>query len=80
MQPNQATGDVRNRVSVELSPSVLSLLDNVCAASGMTRASVINSALMDSLPRLFESVQAVEKMNQQFQQAQLQKSRQANKR
>lgn len=76
---NLMASDARNRISVELSGPVLSLLDNICAASGLTRTTVINGALLEALPGLFDQVQAVEKMNQQLQ-AQLQKARQPNKR
>lgn len=44
----------RNRLSLDLSASVLSLLDHVSEITGVAKAQIVNGALLDALPALVE--------------------------
>ena len=47
--------DPRTRVSVDLSPGVVSLLDHVCEYTGATRSSLVLQAIVASLPGWLDS-------------------------
>jgi uncharacterized protein (DUF1778 family) len=63
----------RPRVNVELSPSVLALLDHVCDVTGSTRTQVIVNSLVEALPGLLERSDGLQKRANVIQQAQQQK-------
>lgn len=44
----------RNRLSLDLSVSVMSLLDHVSEITGVAKAQIVNGALLDVLPALVE--------------------------
>lgn len=60
----------RPRLTFELSPNVLLLLDHVCEVTGSTKSQVINAALLDALPALVERSDFLLKRGQALIQAQ----------
>ncbi|GEM_PF-2251392 len=55
------TSSDRNRVSVDLSATVASLLDHVSAVTGTPKAQILSQALLDALPGLLERSDAFQK-------------------
>lgn len=51
----------RPRINLDLSPSVLLLLDHVVEITGASRSSLINAALVDALPGLLERSDGLQK-------------------
>lgn len=51
----------RQRVTVDLSPTVLSLLDNYCEVTGQSRSAVVNSLVVSNLAALIEQSQAIKR-------------------
>jgi metal-responsive CopG/Arc/MetJ family transcriptional regulator len=70
-----ANASERSRITLELSASVLSLLDHVCDVTGASRSSIINAALVDALPALLERSDGLHKRAQALTQAQASKKR-----
>lgn len=57
----------RTRLTVDLSPPVLSLLDHVSAVTGVSRTQVVAQLLVDALPRLVEHADAIARRSAQLQ-------------
>jgi uncharacterized protein YgbK (DUF1537 family) len=51
----------RQRLQMDLSPAVASLLDHVVFVTGGTRSSVVLQALLDALPALVERADSIKK-------------------
>lgn len=58
----------RQRVQVDVSPAVSSLLDHVCEVTGGTRSSVVLQALLDALPALVERADSLKKRHREISQ------------
>jgi hypothetical protein len=56
----------RTRITVDLSPAVLSLLDHVSAVTGVTRTQVVGQLLVDALPALAARADEIQKRAQQI--------------
>jgi hypothetical protein len=65
----------RPRVSVDLSNQVSTLLDQVCEITGATKSQLINSALLDALPKLLEGAEVLQKRYTNITQQQAQNKR-----
>lgn len=65
----------RSRITLELSASVLSLLDHVSDVTGASRSSLINAAIVDALPGLLERSDGLHKRAQALAQSQASKRR-----
>ena len=74
MNPSSLTPS-RPRVSVDLSHQVSALLDQVCDITGATKSQLINSALLDALPKLLEGAEALQKRYSTITQQQAQNKR-----
>lgn len=51
----------RTRITVDLSPAVLSLLDHVSHVTGVTRTQVVGQVLVDALPGLVARADEIQK-------------------
>lgn len=47
------TGE-RQRLSIEVSPALLLLLDNISAVTGVPKSQLVTGALLDAMPTLLE--------------------------
>lgn len=65
----------RTRINLELSPSVLLLLDHVAEITGASRSSLINAALVDALPGLLERSDGLQKRSMALTQSNQSKKR-----
>jgi hypothetical protein len=70
-----ATPPDRSRITLELSASVLLLLDHVCDVTGASRSGIINAALLDALPGLLERSDGLYKRTQALTNTQASKKR-----
>lgn len=59
----------RSRLSVDLSPVVLSHLDHISEITGVSKAGIINSALLDALPDLLARADGLKKRHVELTQA-----------
>lgn len=59
----------RSRLSVELSPIVMSHLDHISEVTGQSKAALVVSALMDALPELLARADSLKKRHQELNQA-----------
>jgi hypothetical protein len=51
----------RTRLTVDLSPAVLSLLDHVSGVTGVTRTQLVGQVLVDALPALVARADEIQK-------------------
>lgn len=51
----------RTRITVDLSPAVLSLLDHVSGVTGVTRTQLVGQVLVDALPGLVARADEIQK-------------------
>lgn len=51
----------RTRITVDLSPAVLSLLDHVSGVTGVTRTQLVGQLLVDALPGLVARADEIQK-------------------
>lgn len=58
----------RSRLSVDLSPVVLSHLDHISEVTGVSKAGIISSALLESLPALLARADGLKKRHQELNQ------------
>jgi hypothetical protein len=65
----------RPRLSVDLSPSVSSLLDHINAVTGTPKTQIVAQALLDALPGLLERADTLQKRSAALGQAAAQKKR-----
>lgn len=65
MSPSQTTPPTaeRNRISIDVSPAVMSLLDNISEVTGVPKSQVVYGALLDHLAELVQRSVAI-KMRQ----------------
>jgi len=56
-----SAGSDRSRISVEISPVVAGLLDHISDITGVSRAQIVNGALLDALPQLVARADALKK-------------------
>jgi predicted transcriptional regulator len=61
MQVNASPVVERSRVSVDVSPTVASLLDHISEVTGVPRAQIVNTALLDALPVVLARADALKK-------------------
>jgi hypothetical protein len=59
--PSASAGSDRSRISVEISPVVAGLLDHISDITGVSRAQIVNGALLDALPQLVARADALKK-------------------
>lgn len=59
--PSSPAGSDRSRISVEISPVVAGLLDHVSDITGVSRAQIVNGALLDALPDLVSRADSLRK-------------------
>ena len=59
----------RSRLSVDLSPVVMSHLDHISEITGVTKAGIITSALLDALPDLLARADGLKKRHNELNQA-----------
>lgn len=59
----------RNRLSVDLSPVVMSHLDHISEITGVTKAGIITAALLDALPDLLARADGLKKRHNELNQA-----------
>lgn len=64
-----ASGSERTRVSIELAPVVSSLVDHIADVTGVSRAQVINGALLDALPVLLSRADGLKQRHSQLAQS-----------
>lgn len=57
---NSQTPD-RSRLSVEISPMVMSHLDHISVVTGLSKSVIVNAALLDALPDLITRADAIKK-------------------
>jgi predicted transcriptional regulator len=63
-----STPPERSRLSIDLSPVVSSLLDNISEVTGQTKASIISGALLDALPALLARADGLKKRHHELNQ------------
>lgn len=56
----------RSRLSVELSPIVMSHLDHISEVTGQSKAALVVSALMDALPELLARADGLKKRHHEL--------------
>lgn len=56
----------RTRITADLSPAVLSLLDHVSTVTGVTRTQLVGQVLVDALPGLVARADEIQKRAQQI--------------
>lgn len=61
MSPSGPVPADRQRVSVDLSPSVSLLLEHISIITGQSRAAIISGVLLDALPDLVERADGLKK-------------------
>ena len=59
----------RSRLSVDLSPVVMSHLDHISEITGVSKAGIINAALLDALPDLLARADGLKKRHVELTQA-----------
>ena len=59
----------RSRLSVDLSPVVMSHLDHISEITGVSKAGIINAALLDALPDLLARADGLKKRHVKLTQA-----------
>lgn len=59
--PPASAGSDRSRISVEISPVVAGLIDHISDITGVSRAQIVNGALLDALPQLVARADALKK-------------------
>lgn len=64
-----ASGSERTRVSIELAPVVSSLVDHISDVTGVSKAQVINGALLDALPALLSRADGLKTRHSQLSQS-----------
>lgn len=67
--PQASAGSDRSRISVEISPVVAGLLDHISDITGVSRAQIVNGALLDALPQLVARADALKKRQGELVQA-----------
>lgn len=65
----------RTRLTVDLSPAVVSLLDHVSGITGVSRTQIVAQLVVDALPQLCARADEIAKRAVQLQQPQQQKKR-----
>lgn len=70
--PTAPTSD-RSRLSVDLSPVVSSHLDHISEVTGVSKAGIITSALLDALPDLLARADGLKKRHSELSQGKLRK-------
>ena len=58
---SQATPPERQRIAFDVSPSVASLLEHVSEVTGVSKAGIATSALLDALPALLARADGIKK-------------------
>lgn len=58
---SQTTPPERQRIAFDVSPSVASLLEHVSEVTGVSKAGIATSALLDSLPALLARADGIKK-------------------
>lgn len=69
--PQTAIAADRQRLSLDLAPSVSLLLDHVAAVTGAPKSQIVAQALLEALPAILERADGLQKRAQALQQAQL---------
>ena len=67
--PPASAGSDRSRISVEISPVVAGLIDHISDITGVSRAQIVNGALLDALPQLVARADALKKRQVELAQA-----------
>jgi hypothetical protein len=67
--PPASAGSDRSRISVEISPVVAGLIDHISDITGVSRAQIVNGALLDALPQLVARADALKKRQGELAQA-----------
>lgn len=71
--PAAPTPPSRERLSLDVSPSVSLLLDHISAITGTPKAQLISQALLDALPSLLERADLLKRRAGELSQAQKQR-------
>lgn len=58
---SQTTPPERQRIAFDVSPSVASLLEHVSEVTGVSKAGIATSALLDALPALLARADGIKK-------------------
>lgn len=66
--PSHQTPD-RTRLSVDLSPVVMSHLDHISEITGQSKAAIISACLVEALPDLLARADGLKKRHQELNQA-----------
>ena len=67
--PAPAPAPERFRLSVDLSPVVMSHLDHISEVTGVSKAGIITAALLDALPELLARADGLKKRHSELSQA-----------
>ena len=67
--PSSSTASDRSRISLEISPVVAGLLDHVSDITGVSRAQIVNGALLDALPDLVARADGLRKRQTELSQS-----------
>lgn len=68
-QPGTPVTSDRTRLSVEVSPMVLSHLDHISDVTGQAKAAIVSAALLDALPELLARADGLKRRFQEINQA-----------
>lgn len=67
--PSLPTSSTRDRLSVDLSPSVSLLLEHISGITGTPKSQILSQALLDALPALLERAKALSQRARELEQA-----------
>lgn len=65
---SQSTPPERQRIAFDVSPSVASLLEHVSEVTGVSKAGIATSALLDALPALLARADGIKKRHSELSQ------------
>ena len=70
---SQTTPPERQRIAFDVSPSVASLLEHVSEVTGVSKAGIATSALLDALPALLARADGIKKRHGELSQGKARK-------
>ena len=70
---SQTTPPERQRIAFDVSPSVASLLEHVSEVTGVSKAGIATSALLDALPALLARADGIKKRHVELSQGKARK-------
>lgn len=69
MPPSPSTSVERQRIAVEVSPSVAGLLEHISEVTGVSKAGIVAGALLEALPGLLARADGLKKRHTELNQA-----------